>query len=101
MALKKTLIVAALGNLSVPDAYVSIAQVSIRKAYESGQPEWQVQADFNVHTTRDAKLSRAQSIVPVYLQTVLPSPPPNNVIAWLYNQLKLQPEFSDAVDVLE
>ena len=111
MGMTKTMHIAEFGGLEVQGAYISITDVFVRYASdvtldENDHPvvsnkRWEFECQVMIHKDRDAKVLNRRPLARERFAGEFPATAEVNALVWIYTELRKDPRFAGAVDVIE
>lgn len=111
MGMTKTMNIAEFGGIEVQDAYISITDVFVRYASDVTMDEndnpvvsnkhWEFECQVMIHKDRNAKVLNLKPLARERFAGTFPASSEVNALVWIYTELKNDPRFAGAVDVIE
>lgn len=111
MGMTKNMSIADFGGLVVNGAYLSITDVFVRYASDVALDEndhpivsnkrWEFECQVMIHKDRDAKVLNLKPLARERFFGEFPASTEVNALVWIYTELKKDPRFAGAVDVIE
>lgn len=111
MGMTKTMNIEQFGGIEIPNAYISITDVFVRYASdvtldENNHPvvsnkRWDFECQVMIHKDRDAKVLGLKPLATERFAGEFPASTEVNALVWIYTELKEDPRFAGALDVIE
>lgn len=111
MGMTKTMNIEQFGGIGITDAYISITDVFVRYASdvtidENDHPvvankRWDFECQVMIHKDRDSKVLGLKPVTLERFSGEFPASTEVNALVWIYTELKNDPRFVGALDVIE
>lgn len=111
MGMTKTMNIEQFGGIEITDAYISITDVFVRYSSDVtldgnhnpvvSNKHWEFECQVMIHKDRDAKVLNMKPLARERFAGEFPASTEVNALVWIYTELKNDPRFAGAVDVIE